>query len=176
MFWMEEYQEMINLIIINLFNWRGVWIWNWFRIRHNWKLWSGNVNITIIYGMMIKSLHDIWNHRVGSGMRVTGFEVICWRLAVPFSWWFFWFVTMKCIELIHIYSNTWWEEFWTTDDACIRFVYNYSTAFTNTLLSRAESCNNWLEIFCIIVDGIRRSGIMRVLTWSGQCCWISNHL
>ena len=39
-FWMEEFQEMIHFIIINWFNRSGVWIWNWFIVRLNWKIWS----------------------------------------------------------------------------------------------------------------------------------------
>ena len=166
---------MIHFIIINLFNRSGVWIWNWFIIRLNWKLWGGNFKITIIYGMMIQFPHDVWNHRVGSGRRGPGFEVSWRRLDVPFSWWFFWFVTMNCIELINIYPKTWWEEFWTTDDACIIFVSNSSTEFTNTFLSHLGSCNNWLESCCIIVAGRWRAEMMRTMTWSGQCGWSSNN-
>ena len=44
---------MVHLIIFNWFNWSGVWIWNWFRIKFNWKLWRVNLNITIIIGMTI---------------------------------------------------------------------------------------------------------------------------
>ena len=51
--WVEEFQEMIHFIIINCFNWSGVWICNWFIFRLNWKLLSGDFNITIINGMMI---------------------------------------------------------------------------------------------------------------------------
>ena len=153
MFWMEEFQEMIHFIIINWFNWSGVWIYNWVIFRLNWNVWSWNFNITIIYGTMIKFPYDSWNQMVGSGRRGPGFEVSCQRLAVPFSWCFFWLVTMECIELIHISTNTWWEDFWTTDDACIRFVSNYSTTFTNNFLSHSESCNNWLDRWCIIFSG-----------------------
>ena len=85
---------MIHLIIINLFNWSGVWIWNWVIVWINWNVWSGNFNTTIIYGMMIKFTHYIWNNRVGSGRRGPGFEVSCRRLSVLFYWRFFWFVTM----------------------------------------------------------------------------------
>ena len=142
MLWMKESLEMIHLIIINWFNRSGAWIWNWFRARINWKISRVNLNITIINGMMINYPHDSWNHRVGFGGRGPGFELSCLSLAVPLSWWFIWFITMKCIKLINLYPKTWWEGFWTTDDACIRFVSNYSTAFTNTLLSRADICNN----------------------------------
>ena len=62
---MKGFQDIIRLIIINLFNPSGVWIWNWFIVILNWKLLSGNFNITIINGMMIKSTHYSWNHRVG---------------------------------------------------------------------------------------------------------------
>ena len=162
--------SLIDLIVF------GVWIWNWFRVRLNWKILNGNFNITIINGMMIKSPHDILNHRIGFGRRVPGFEVSVRRLSVPFYWWFIWFFTMKCIELINLSPTTWWEELCTMDDSCISFVSNYSTSFTNTLLSRAESCNNCPEEWCIIVDVIWRAEIMRAPTLSGQCCWISNHI
>ena len=104
--------------------------------------------------MMIMYPHDSLNHRVGFGRKGPGFDVSCRRLDVPFSWWFIWFTTTKCIELVHISPKAWWEEFWTTDDSSIIFVSNYYTAFTNNFLHRAESRNNWLETCCIIVDGI----------------------
>ena len=94
--------------------------------------------------MIIKSPHDSLNHRVGFGRRGPRFEVSCWMLSVPLSWWFVWFVTMRCIKLIHIFPKIWWEEFWTTGDAGIGFVFNSSTAFTNTLLSCVDSFNNCL--------------------------------
>ena len=125
---------------------------------------------------MINYPHDIWNHRVGFGRRGPGFEVICLRLDVPLYWWFIWFITMKCIEMIHLYLKTWWEECFTTDDAGISFVSNTSKTFTNTLLSCAKSCNNWLYILCIIVGGRWRDEMMEALTWSGKFCWRSNHL
>ena len=82
MFWMEEFQEMILFIIINWFNRSGVWIWNWFIVRLNWKIWSGKINTAIINGNMIKSPHDIYNHRVGFVMGCPRFEVNFWRLDV----------------------------------------------------------------------------------------------
>ena len=167
---------MIHFIIINWFNRSGVWIRNWFKLRLNWKIWGGNFNITIIYGMIIKFPHDSWNHRVSSGRRGPGFEVIYRMLAVPFFWWLFCFVTMKCIELIHFSPKTWWEEFWTTDDVHIRFVSNYSTTVTNNILSHAEIWNNWLESCCIIFSERWRAEMMRALTWSGKWCWRYNHL
>ena len=167
---------MVHFIIINWFDWSGIWIWNWCIVRLNCKLSSGNFNITIIYGTMINFTHDSWNHRVGYGRRGPVFEVSFWRLAVPFYWCLFWFVIINCIELIHISPKTWWELFWTTDDACISFVSNSSTSFTNTLFSRAEIWNKWMDSFCVIVAGRWRTKIIRALTWSGQCCWSSNHL
>ena len=84
-FWMKEFQEIIHFTVINLFNQSGVWIWKWFRVRLTWKLWSVNFNINVINGMMIKSPHDRWNHRVDFGSRGPGFEVSLQRLAVPFE-------------------------------------------------------------------------------------------
>ena len=167
---------MIYFIIINWFNWISVWICKWVIVRLNWNFWSGNFNINIINGMMIKFPHDIWNHRVGSGRRGTGFEVSFRRLAVPLSWWLLWFVTMEGIALIHLSPKTWWEEFWITDYAFISFISNSSTAFTNNFLSHAEICNNWLESCCIIFAGRRMAEMMRALTLSGQCGWSSNNL
>ena len=141
-FLMEESQKMTHFIIINWFKRSGVWIRNWFIVRLNWKIWSGGFNITIIYGIMIKFPRDSWNHRFFNGSRGPLFEVIYRRFAVTFYWWLFCFVTMKCIELIHVSLKNWWEGFLTTDDACISFLYNSSTSFTNTILYHAESCNN----------------------------------
>ena len=108
MFWVEELQEMVHFIIINWFDCSDVCIRNRFRVIFNWKLWRVNLNITIINGAMIKSPHGSWNHRAGFGRRGPGFEVIFWRLAVPLSWSFICFFTMKGVELIHLYSNTLW--------------------------------------------------------------------
>ena len=91
---------------------------------------------------MIKSTHDILNHRTGFGGRYPGFEVIWQRLAVSLSWWISWFFNTKGVALIHIYYNNWWEEFKATDDAGISLVYDPSTSFANTLISHAERCNN----------------------------------
>ena len=174
MFWMEEFQEMVHFIITNWFNWSGVWIWNWFRVKFNWELWRVNLNITIINGIIIKSTQDSWNNRTGFGGRGPGFEVICWRLAVPIYWWFIWFFTIKGVELICLSSKNWWEELRDTDDACISLVSNISTWSANTILSHVESCNNCLDRCCIIVDGIWRNKMMIAMTWSGQCSWLSN--
>ena len=103
MFWVEESQDMVHFIIINWFNWSDVWICNGFRIRFNRKLWRVNLKITITTGMMIKYNYDIWNHRTDFGRRGPGFEVICWRLTVPPSWWISFFFTMKGVELIDLY-------------------------------------------------------------------------
>ena len=167
---------MINLIRINWFNRSSVWIWNWFRVKFNWKIWSVKFNTTIINVITIKPPHDIWNQRAGVGRICPVFEVSCWSLAVPLSLWFIWFFTMKGVELIYLSYKNCWEKFWATDDAGISFVSISSTKFTNTLLFHAESCNNCLERCCIIVDGIRRTKIMRVLTWSVQLFWRHNHL
>ena len=150
---MEELHKMVHLIIINLFDHSGVWIWNIFRVRFNWKIWRVKLNITIINGTMIKSPHDSWNYRTGFGRRGTGFEVICWRLDVPISWWISWLITTKGIELIHLSSKNWWEEVRAMDDAGIRLVTNTPTAFTNIFLSHADRFNNWMESWCIIVYG-----------------------
>ena len=173
---MEELQEMVHLIIINWFNQSGFWIWNRFRVKLKWKLWRVKLNITIINGIITKSTHDIWKHRTGFGRRGPEFEGSCWRLSVTLSWWFIWFFTMKGIEWIHISSKTWWEEFRSMDDTCISLVFNPSTSSANILLYHAESCNNWMEICCIIVDGRQSANMMRAMNWSGQCFCSSNHL
>ena len=69
---------MVHFIIINWFYWIGVWIWNRFRVRLNWKLWRVNLNITIINGMMIKY------HVVGpwSGSLGSLFVAAYWRVRV----------------------------------------------------------------------------------------------
>ena len=166
---------MIIFIIINWFNRNGVWNWNRLRVKLNWELLRFNFNIIIINGMIIKYPHDSWNHRAGVGRRGYGFEVRLWRLDVTLSWRFIWFFTMKGIETIHISFKTCWEEFRATDDAGISLVCNPSTSFENILLFHVESCNNWLEICCIIVDGILSTEMMISLNWSGKYCWSSNH-
>ena len=98
MFWTEEFQKMINFIIINWFNRSGVWIWNWFRVEFNWKIWSGSFKITIINGMIIKYPYDSLNHRASVGRRNPVFEVSCRSLAVPFSLWIIWFIAMKGVS------------------------------------------------------------------------------
>ena len=65
--------------------------------------------------------------------------MIFWRLDVTLSWWISWFITMKGVEMIHIFSKTWWEGLWATDDAGISLVFNTSTSFANTLLSDVMS-------------------------------------
>ena len=37
---------------------------------------------------------------------------------------------MKGVEIVHIYSKTWWEEFRVTDNEGIRIVSNYPTVFS----------------------------------------------
>ena len=166
---------MVHFITINWFNWSGFCICNKFRVKLNWKLWMVNLNITIINGTMIKSTHDNWNHRAGDGRRGYEFEVIFWRLNVQLYWWFIWFFIMKGVELIHLYHKTWWEEVRSTDDSGIRLVSNPSTEFANNILYHADICNNWMYIWCIIVDGIWRIKMMRALAWSGQCCCSTNN-
>ena len=68
-----------------------------------------NLNIIIINGMMIKSPRDSLNHRAGVGIRGYLFEFSFWRLDVPLYWWLSWFITTKGVELIRLYSKTWWE-------------------------------------------------------------------
>ena len=144
---------MIHFIIIFWSNQSGVWIWNWFIVKFNCKIWSVDFDITIINDIMINSPHDSWNNRAGVGSRGPGFEVRCYRLASPLSPWFVWFITMKGVELIRVSSKTWWGEFRDMDDSGINFLSNYSTTFENNLLYHAEICNNWLYWCCIIVDG-----------------------
>ena len=108
MFWLEEFLDMVHLIIINWFDRSGVWICNRFRVRFNWKIWRMNLNITIINGIMIKFPYDSWNHRTGFWRIGPGFEVICWRLDVPLYWWFICFFNMKSVDLIRLYYNIWW--------------------------------------------------------------------
>ena len=153
---------MVHFTIIHWFIRSGVWICNWFIVKFNWKIWSVDLNITIINGMMIKSPHDSLNHRASVGSRGPGFEVSCYRLAVLLSWWFIWFIPMKGVELIHISSKTWWEEFWTMDDSGIRFVSNTSLSFLNNFRYHAKIFNNWPEGFYISVGGIFRTTILRL--------------
>ena len=133
-------------------------------------------NITIINVMVIKSPHDIWNHRNNFGRRCPGFEVIFYRLDVPLYCWLILFITMKGVELIHIYSNNWWKEVRATDDSGIKPVSNYSTVFAKNLPSKTENFNKWMGSCCIIVGGIQRTKLVISTTWSGQCIWGSNNL
>ena len=71
MFWVEELHEMFHFIVINWFICSGVWIWNRFRVRFNWKLWRVDLNITIINLIIITSHCDSWNHRTGFWRIVT---------------------------------------------------------------------------------------------------------
>ena len=127
MFWVKKFQEMVNLIIFNWFNWSGVWIWIWFRVKFNWKLWRVNLKITIFNNIIINYSHDTLNPNTGFGRRVPVLEVILCRLAVPLSWCTSWFFTMKCLELIHISFNNWWWGFRASNDADISLVSNPST-------------------------------------------------
>ena len=69
MLWVGEFREIVHFFIINWFNQSGAWIWDMFRVRFNWNLWSVNLNVTIINCMVIKSLHDSWNHSTSFGRR-----------------------------------------------------------------------------------------------------------
>ena len=130
---------MVHFIIIHLFYWSGAWIWNRFRVKFNWKLWSVNFNITIINSMMIKSPRDSLNHSNGVWSRGPLFEVICWRLAVPLSWWMIWLFDIKGVELIRLYSKTWWDEFRSMDDPGVILLSDPFTKIANILMSCAES-------------------------------------
>ena len=121
-FWVKEFQEMVHFLVTNWFYCSGVWIWKWSRLRFKWKLWRLNLNITIINDMMIKSPHDSWKHRTGFGRRCPLLEASCWRLAVTLYWGIRWFVTMDGIALIHLFSQTLFEEVRATDDAGISLV------------------------------------------------------
>ena len=122
MLWVEEFQEMVHLIIINWFYWSGVWIWNIFRVRFRWKIWKVNLNIKMINVTVINLPHNSWNHRTGFERRGPGFELRWWILAVPLPWWISWFITMKSVELINLSYKAWWEEYRSTKDAGIILV------------------------------------------------------
>ena len=63
-----------HFIIINLFDWSGIQIWNrvWGRLK--WILWRINLYITIINNMMIKYTHDINQTGLLSGGEVRDFK------------------------------------------------------------------------------------------------------
>ena len=166
---------MVHLIIIHLFDWSGVWIWERFRVRVVWKILRVNLNITIINGVMINYPHDIQNHRTGVGRRCPGFEVIICRFSVPLSWCISWLVTMKLIELFNLYYNTWWYSVSSTDYSGIVPMSNSYTVFSNNIPCNAEIFNNWMESYCINVCGILRTKMMIVLTWNCQGSWGSNN-
>ena len=77
-------------------------------------------------------------------------------------------ITIKGVELVHLSFKNCWEEVRATDYAGISLVSNSSVSFANNIISKAEICNNWLEILCIIVDGLLRTKIMRALKLSGK--------
>ena len=104
-FWVEEFQDMVHLIIVNWYNWSDIWIWNRFRVRLYWKIWRVNLNIAFINVMMIISPHDILNHRDGFGRRSPGFEVSFQRLSGPLYLWLSWFITMKGVERIQFFPR-----------------------------------------------------------------------
>ena len=122
---------------------------------------------------MIKS--PSWNHRAGFRRRGLVFQMGLWRFYVPLSWWFIWFFTLKGIETIHLSSKNWWKGFRVTYDVDISLVPNPSISFANTLLSRTDIWINCLYRCCINIEWRWRTKIMRLLTWSGQCCWNFNH-
>ena len=132
------------------------------------EIWRVNLNTTIINGIMIKSHHNIWNQKNGFWKRGPGFEVRFWRLAVTLYWWLSWFITTKGVEFVHLSSKTWWEEVRATDNLGISLVSNYFTEYANNLLSNVNIYNKCLYDFCIIVDGIWGTKMMRELTLSGK--------
>ena len=134
------------------------------------KTWWGEYSWTLI-----KSHCDSWNPITGFGGRGPGFEVSFWRLDVLLSWCLSCLITMMGVESVHIYSKTWWGQFRVMDDAGIILVSDSSTELSNTLLSHAESLNNWLGSFCIIFGGRLRTKMTIALTWIGQCSWVSNN-
>ena len=176
MFWVEVLQDMVHFVIVNWFNQSYIHIWNRFIGKFNCKLLRVDLNITIINCVMIKSLHYIWNHRAGVGRRYTGFEGSCWGFSLSHTLGFMWVLAMNYIELVHLSYKTWLEEFRATYDAGISLVSNTPTSLSNTFMSNAAICKNWMERLCIIIDGIWSTKMMWLLTWSGQCYWGSNHL
>ena len=173
---MEGLEKLVNFIIINWFDCSGIRIWNRVKCRFHWIIWRVNFNTTIINGMIIKSTHGRPNHRTCYRRICLIFEVKWWISDVPLFWWLIWFTTTKCVGLVHISSNTGWEEVRSTDDTCISLVSNYYTELVNNILPDAESYNDCLESCCIIVGVIWSANIMRAVTWSSQVSWGSNNL
>ena len=167
MIWVKYFQEFVHFIITNWFDWNAVHIQNIVICRFKWILWRINLNINIINGIMIKYTHDGKNHRTSFGRRGIGFELICWKLSVPLSWWLSWFITIKVVELDHLSSKTWWEEVRAMYDSVISLVSNYSTSFVNSLLLNVENYNECLESCCSIVGLIWSTKMIKELTWSG---------
>ena len=126
--------------------------------------------------MPIKPPQDIQKQSNCFVRRVPGFEVNCRKLAIPLSWWLSWFITMKGIELINLYSKTVWNYFRSADDSGIIIVSNYSTETTNNLLSNVDSCTECTESYCINVFGIRSKQMMIVMNLRGQVCWGSDNV
>ena len=167
---------MVNFIIINLFGWSGIWICKRFRGIFQYIILSVKLDITIINDMMIGYSHDSRNHRNGLGRMVAGFEINCWRLFVLLSWWFIWFIAVNCIEFIHIYPKTGWEEVRTTDYSCVSLFPNYPISFTNNFLYNTYICNEWLERRCISVVGRWSAKIIIFLTLRSQVIWVFDNL
>ena len=81
--------------------------------------------------------------------------MICWMLVVALFWWLSWFITMKGVELVQIYSNNWWEEVRTTDDAGISLVCNSLTEFQIIFyLTRRYSVTVWRVAVSMLVEDV----------------------
>ena len=100
--------------------------------------------------MLIDYPHDSQKHRTVFGRRGPVFEVNLWKWDAPLSWWISWLITMKGIELVHLYSNNGREEFRSMYDAFMRIMSNYFKEFTDNLLLNVESCNKYIYSCCII--------------------------
>ena len=174
MFWVEEFQEMVYFIIINWFNWSGVWIWNWLRVRFIWKpegwtstspllmkWWFSLPMIAETKGLVFgEEVMDLKWAAVGCLLHYIGGSFVSspWKALD-------WFIFILILGGM---------KFRSTDDAGIILVSNTCTEFSNIPMYHAESYNNWLEICCIIADVIWRTKMMRALTCSGQYSWGSN--
>ena len=107
--WVKWLKDMFHFIIIDCFDWGVIWVWKRVRGVFQWIILIINLYITIINIIMIESPHDNQNHGNGIGIRYAWFEVNCWRLAAPLSWWFSFFVIMNFIEFVHLSHKTDWE-------------------------------------------------------------------
>ena len=125
--------------------------------------------------MMIKYNHDSLNHRAGFGRRGPVFELSWWMLAFLISCWISQFITINIFQLVHLYSKTWLEEVIYKYDTGIGLIFNSSTVFANSLLSNAESYNNWMGSCCIIFGERRGTKIVMVLIRIIQVSWGYNY-